>query len=271
MATKKSSTGSTPVDQPDEFVQGVATLGDRLRPHAKKIAVGAGLVAAGLITWQVLAWMEEREEQAATTAYVKAMAVVKAPVVEEESAGAVNGEEPTAEVATPTTEVTFETREAWRTAAITALQELKKEHGEQTLARFPGLHKAKLLLESDQYDAAKAAYEDYAAQSEIPEVMRLYALEGIGYSLEAKALASEDPSERQAGLEAALAAFAAMQPNESAPLRDYSLYHQGRLLVALGKVDEGSEMFRKVLEQAPDSRLTETVENRLAMLELGSK
>ena len=82
-------------------------------------------------------------------------------------------------------------------------------------------------------------------------------------------MANEDASERQAGLGEALQAFANLQPAEGGPMRDYALYHQGRLLVAMGKNDEGVAKFRQVLTEQPDSPLKVLIEGRLAGLDTG--
>lgn len=97
------------------------------------------------------------------------------------------------------------------------------------------------------------------------------ALEGVGYALEAKAMANEEASARQSGLEAALRAFTDLQPSEGGPMRDYALYHQGRVLVAMGKQDEGVAKFRQLLSELPDSGLTTTVEGRLDSLDPGGE
>ena len=96
-----------------------------------------------------------------------------------------------------------------------------------------------------------------AAASKAPEPLRLTAMEGVGYSLEAKALANEDASAQQSGLQAALQAFEQLQPNKDGAMRDYSLYHQGRILIAMGKVDEGVAKFKELTAEQPDSELTE--------------
>jgi tetratricopeptide (TPR) repeat protein len=257
MAKNKKS----PADEPDEFVQSVVTIGDRLRPHAKKIAVGVGLILAAVAAWQVMVWMKNRKARAATTDYVAAMKVVEAPVVNEDNPLPPGYPEP---------EVKFESREAWRTAAVEAIEKLESEHADMPLSGLPALRIAKIKLESGQFDEAKQAFESFA-KSDAPEAMRLSALEGVGYALEAKALANEDASARQAGLEAALQAFARIQPNEKGLMRDYCLYHQGRMQVALGKVDEGLATYRKLLAELPDSSLVPDVENRIATLSSGSK
>ena len=78
-----------------------------------------------------------------------------------------------------------------RKASLAALGSLIKEHDEIALSRLATLHEAKLLLKAGSYDEAIAAYKKFAS-SKAPEPLRLTAMEGVGYSLEAKALANEE-------------------------------------------------------------------------------
>ena len=164
--------------------------------------------------------------------------------------------------------LSFSSEEERRTASLAALSGLRKEHDDIALTRLAKLHEAKLLLEAGSYDEALAAYKSFAA-SKAPEPLRLTALEGVGYSLEATAMANEDAAARQTGLEAALRAFEQLQPNKDGAMRDYSLYHQGRILIAMGKTDEGIGKFRELTTEHADSELTSSVEDRLANLGAG--
>jgi predicted negative regulator of RcsB-dependent stress response len=92
--------------------------------------------------------------------------------------------------------------------------------------------------------------------------------EGIGLAIEAKATAGKDSAARQKGLEEALAAFVAMQPDEAGPRRAYALYHQGRIQLLLGKRAEAKAQFEaaKTANKDGDRELMEMVEQRLAAL-----
>ena len=94
------------------------------------------------------------------------------------------------------------------------------------------------------------------------------AREGLGMALEMKAEADKDATARQKGLEEALAAFQAMQPDDKGAGRAYALYHQGRILMLLGKRDDAKAAFQKAKDigKDKDADLAELVEERLAML-----
>lgn len=251
--------GRAPSEEPDEFVQRVTSLSDIIQPHMKKIIVGGCVIMAGLIAWKVLDWRHAEASKDATTAYITAMKSVEAPVV---------GPDDPPLPETPVERLVFETSEQRRTSSLAALDKLAGDHGDIALSKLAGPHQARLLLEEGKFDQALAAFQKFA-KSSAPEPLRMAALEGAAYTLEAKAMANEDASARQAGLESALQAFANLQPAEGGPMRDYSLYHQGRLLVAMGKIDDGVAKFKQVLSEEPDSPLKLTVEARLASLETG--
>ena len=96
----------------------------------------------------------------------------------------------------------------------------------------------------------------------------MLAREGLGLALEAKAHDTKDAAASQKLLEEALAAFTAMQPDEKGPLRAYALYHQGRVLVLLGKNGDAKAAFQKAkdLAKEKDADLAELVDERLALL-----
>jgi hypothetical protein len=252
--------GKSTADEPDEFVQRVSSLSDTLQPHIKTIVAVAVLIVAGLGIWEFMKWRHETKAQEATTAYVSALKITEATIATDE--------DPAEEGPVP--QLSFATEEERRNASLQALAGVTSGHSDIKLSKLAGPREGKLLLEAGKYDEALAAYKKFAASS-APESLRMAALEGVGYALEAKAMANEDASARQSGLEAALAAFTELQPGEGGPMRDYALYHQGRVLVAMGKPDEGIAKFRQLLTELPDSGLTSAVEGRLDSLDPGGE
>jgi acetyl-CoA carboxylase carboxyltransferase component len=101
---------------------------------------------------------------------------------------------------------------------------------------------------------------------EAEKSLRILAREGLGYALEAHAIEAADVPARKAGLEAALDAFAAIQPEDDGLYRDYALYHQARVLAVLDRRDEAVARYHEVLDKLPQSPLTQEINNRLAVL-----
>ncbi len=262
MAKNKGTHGRGKVesDEPDEFVQTVTSLSDRLQPHIKKIIVGITLAVLALGAWEFVQWRHELKAQKATAAYISALKIVDTPVVAE-------GDEDLSKDS-PTDVTPFKSEEERRNASLQALAGVGDKHGGIKLSKLAGPREAKLLLAAGKFDQAVAAYQKFA-DSSAPEHLRMTALEGVAYSLEAKAMGNPDPAARKSGLEAALQAFTDLQPSEGGPLRDYSLYHQGRVLIALGKSADGVAKYRQLLAEVPDSGLTGAVEARLDTLDTG--
>ncbi len=248
--------GKEPTEEPDEFVQRVTSLGDIIQPHIKKMVIVGGVVMAGLMAWKFMDWRHGEKAKKATTAYVTAMKSVDAPVVTAD-------DPPLPE--RPVEVLTYDSQDARQNASLSALGELSKSHSDIALAKLGGLSQARVLLDAGKYDEALVAFQKFS-KSSAPEPLRMAALEGVGYSLEGQAMANEDASARQAGLESALQAFANLQPAEGGPMRDYALYHQGRLMVALGRTDDGIAKYKQMLTELSDSPLKVTVEERLANL-----
>jgi hypothetical protein len=125
--------------------------------------------------------------------------------------------------------------------------------------------RAGLLLDAGKLDEAIAEYKRGTADRTIEGVL---CREGLGIALETKASAEKDAAARQKGLEEALAAFAAMQPEETGPRRSYALYHQARIQLLLGKRGDAKALFEKAKEtnKGADREIADLIEKRLASL-----
>ncbi len=242
--------------EPDEFVQRVTSFGDIIQPHIKKLVAVGVLALLALSAWKFMDWRGKEAAKSATTAYMGAMKIVEAPVIGTDDPPLPEG---------PVERLRFATEQERREASLAALAKMSG-HSDIPLASLAGPREAQILLDAGKYDEAMAAYQKFA-KSSAPELLRMAALEGVAYCQEAKALANKDVGARQAGLETALQSFANLQPAAGGPMRDYSLYHQGRLLVAMGKIDEGKAKYRQVLSEEPDSSLKVTIESRLDNLD----
>ena len=107
------------------------------------------------------------------------------------------------------------------------------------------LLRARQLMVLKRFDEAAAAFGEVSRSADLPEPVRLSAREGVGYALEAKAEATEDVAARKQALESALKAFVDMQPADDGQRRDWSMYHQGRVLATLGRADEARPCSRR--------------------------
>lgn len=252
----KGKQGKDEIPETDEFLSGVERVVETLRPHAKPLAAVGALAVIAIVAWSIWDWYVERQRSAATEAFAEARSLAEAPVVDPEAPDAPPGA-PAA--------LSFDSRPARSKAVVDRLQKVRGEYSSVGVADLARLEEARHLYETGDHAAAAKLWKEVAS-SDAPPLLRVTARENLGYALEAQALASEDPAQRQQGLEAALDAFTAMQPDTSGPRGDYAQYHRGRILAELGRTDEAIEALRAVLSQHPQTVLEPDVENRLAAL-----
>jgi len=240
------------IEVEDEFIESAGKVATALKPHTKSIAIGLGLVliaGAGIATWD---WMQKKAARGLTHEVGDVMLKRFAPVAGGE------GE--------PVDSDGFASAEARSQAVAKAADAVGGKGKAGSLAK---LVEADSWMRLGKFAEAEAAYRAFLAGS-APEGARVLAREGIGYAIEARALTAQDAKERQAGLDAALKAFEAMQPDVAGPGYKRALYHQGRMLAALDRRDDAIAKFRGILNEDPGD-LEEEIENRLATLEKGAK
>jgi tetratricopeptide (TPR) repeat protein len=254
----KPKTAAPPVQ--DEFVSGVNRALGALKPYAGRLAVAAGAMLVVLIAVSVYRWWGARNDRTATALLARALEVYEQPVMSPEEAKILQSLD---EADRP---ITHPTAKARAEAALVHLDKLKRQYGGRAVAEGARLFHAGVLFDAEKFDEAAATYRAVAA-SDAPEATRVRAREGLAYALEAKAIAQTDAATRQAGLEAALAAFAELQPREDGPDRDRALYHQARVLQSLGRNDEAVALYKQTLDAAPETPLRDTITERLAALD----
>jgi len=223
---------------------GGESLVDRIYPHRKKIGV---FIASGAVIWGIVAIVIHFKDAKAEKATDKLAAVLDLGTQPLRTEGAGSD--------APDTFADAKDR------ANKMLDALAKQGTE---AAGP-VYRASLLVQAGKLDDAIAEYKRAQGELGLDGVL---AREGLGLAQEQKA---EDPKNdattRQKGLEEALATFTVMQPDEKGPRRSFALYHQGRILVLLGKTADAKAAFDKAKELAKDSpELAELVEERLASL-----
>lgn len=146
-----------------------------------------------------------------------------------------------------------------------------------TLLATPGIDaagpcfRAGLLVDAGKLDDAIAEYKKAGTGTGVATGKTIEAVlcrEGLGLALEAKAASEKDPTARQKGLEDALAAFAAEQPDENGLRRAWALYHQGRIQLLAGKRADAKASFdaAKTANKDGDRELSDLIDKRLAML-----
>jgi hypothetical protein len=239
---------------PDEFVSFWDHIGERLKPHAAKIATLVGAIALAVIIGIVWGWWTTRREKASSAALEQALKIGEARVVGD-------GEPPPP---AGSTEPTYKSAKERSEAELAALSKIEGRGG--SVPQKVKLVKAGVLFDLGRYDEAAAAYKTFLGTS-APDVLKLVAREGLGYSLEAKALAEKDAGKRAAGLDAALAEFKQLQPDEKGFYRDEALYHQARILQLKGDKAGATALYKQIADGMPGSPVAPKARDRLAALE----
>jgi hypothetical protein len=245
MAAKDES--ALPPGSPKPVHVGGETLADRILPHIKKILVTFVLVAVVVSIFLVFRWRKQAAHERETQKLAQVLSVARTPVGPEmpEIPG----------ITPPKHGEQFKTEKERADAVLDAMAKQGTDGG----AAYHG----SLLLDAGKVDEAIAEYRKGGTAKGIEGVL---SREGLGIALETKATAEKDPAVRQKGLEDALAAFIAMQPEETGLRRAYALYHQGRIQLTLGKRDEAKASFEKAKELGATTDLAELIERRLASI-----
>lgn len=217
---------------------------DRILPHIKKIAVAIGVVAVILSVVFAIRYFKQKGQASDTDHFAKVLDVSERPL---------RGSDDKPDDKHPTFATTKE-------RATTVLDTMVK----QDVAGPSGAYRAGILFDAGKFDDALAEYKKCSTAVGVDGVV---CREGVGLATEAKASASTDNAAKQKGLEEALAAFKAEQPDDAGPRAGYAHYHQGRMLYLLNRKDDAKKEFEKARELGKDALdLPELVRKRLAAL-----
>jgi len=245
MADDKDTTH--PPNTPKPVHVGGESIADRLLPHMKKILVAFVLVAVVISVVLVIRWRKHVGQERQTAQLAQVLEVARRPV------GPATPEIPG--MTPPAEGPRFESAKARAEAVLAAMA----KHGAEGSPAFRG----GVLLDAGKLDEAITTYR---AGENAKGIDGVFAREGLGLALEAKAAQEKDPAARQRLLEESLAAFGTMQPDENGPRRAYMLYHQARIQATLGKRTEAKALFEKARELGTSTELPELIEQRLAAM-----
>jgi tetratricopeptide (TPR) repeat protein len=244
MADKPATSSAVPGVNPVPVKIGGESILDRILPHMKKILVAIGVTSVVLTVIFARKWWIDRGEQKET---LKLAAVLQAWGEKVRPKG------DTLDPKNPSYETTEERANA---VLATAAQQ-----GVDLAPAYLG----GMLMDAGKVDDAIAAYKQGIG---LPEPDGVLSREGLGIALEQKATAEKDSAARNRGLEEALNAFEAMQPDPEGPRYAYGQYHIGRILSLLGKTGEARAAFTKAKEAAKGSPdlLPRLIDKRLQTL-----
>jgi tetratricopeptide (TPR) repeat protein len=242
--TPPAGPSAKPGFDPKPVTLGGESLVDRLIPHMKQIVIGILIVAAVLTAIFVVKHFKERGREKETAKLVRVLEIAQQEVRPAGSPADPKAKEPT--------------HGSNKERALATLSAMEKQG-----ATGGGVYRASLLVQAGQLDDAITEYRKHTTGKTLDAVL---AREGLGVALEMKAEAEKDAAKRQTGLEEALTAFQAMQPDEKGPRYAYALYHQGRILALLGKTAEAKTQLEKAKELGKNTSLGNLIDERLAGL-----
>ena len=240
---------ATPTFDPKPVNVGGESLVDRIYPHRKKIGV---FILLGFAVWAVIAVVIHFRDSGHEKKADKL-----AEVLDLASRKVVDPTMPVDPNSPASKQPTFKSEEERANQVLDAMAKAGPEVGG---AAFKG----SLLIKAGKLDEAIATYKAGQTAKGLDGVL---AREGLGLAEEMKAEAEKDATARQKGLEAALATFSTMQPDDKGPRYAYALYHQGRLQALLGKTADAKATLEKAKEAGKESPdLLALVDERLAAL-----
>jgi hypothetical protein len=242
--TPPAGPSAKPGFDPKPVQLGGESLIDRLIPYMKQIVIGILIIAAVLTAIFLVKYFKERGRQKETAKLVRVLEISQQEVRPAGMPADDKAKEPT--------------HASNKERALATLAALEKQGAKAT-----GTYRASLLVQAGQLDDAIAEYRKHTTGKTLDAVL---AREGLGIALEMKAEAEKDAAPRQKGLEEALAAFQAMQPDEKGPRYAYALYHQGRILAMLGKTAEAKTQLEKAKELGKETKLPSLIDEQLAGL-----
>lgn len=241
-----------PAFDPKAVNIGGESLADRILPHIKKILVMFIMVAVVVSVVLVIRWRKNVKQEQVTAKLGQVLDTARKEV------------DPDAK---PEDTKVYKSAKDRADAVLDTMA--------KTGADGSASYKGGVLLDAGKYDEAITAFR---AGENKPDLEGVLCREGLGLALEAKASAEKDPAARQKGLEEALAAFTAMQPDETGPRRAHALYHMGRMQQLLGKTAEAKASFEKAKPLAATAepaspepsvnryQLSQLIERRLATM-----
>lgn len=225
--------------QPDEFQVVAGRAMEWIVARQKPILVGLGaLVVALAAAWAIDASVKSREQRAGA-ALDQAVALETRPIAGE---GFV-----------PPGAETFASREERSRAALAALEKVRSDAPSTRAARTALAELGFVKLKSGDAAGAAQALRDYLEQTGKGEVLRAFAVESLGYALEA-----------QGKLDEARAAFARLS-DEGAPQR--AAFQQARLALVQGK-PEAKQLLEQVAKDYPKDPVALEAQQRVELAAL---
>jgi tetratricopeptide (TPR) repeat protein len=230
--------------EPDAFQKAGAPVAAWLVARQKLMMALAGLVLLGLLGAAIYSSLKGRGERQAAQELGKTLEVLNRPVEGEPSPDAIPGKAPFKNVR--------ERDEALR-QELTAF---RSAHSGTPSALTALLPLAQVEQRLGNHDAALGHFDGFLSEAAKDEPLRASALEGKGYSLEAKGQ-----------LDQAVAAFEELEALKREEfLTGMGAFHRARLLLVQGKQEEGVKALQQVAADHAKAAAGRLANERLKVL-----
>ncbi|MCG8419531.1 MAG: hypothetical protein MJE77_16495 [Proteobacteria bacterium] len=253
----------------DEFVSSMGRMGKVLEPYIKQVVLATAAIVACAILVVGYGWWDDRKEARATTLYQRALVLSRIPVFPPDQSGDENqsgeSEQPVDRDGDGTPEE-FRSTAQRAEATLAELDKLRSQYGSTATAAQASLLYAGMLYDLGRYSDAEAMFQTYAKNVSSVQMRRI-AREHLGYAQEAMAMAEKDENAKKEGLKRALETFRQIQTDDEGPGRDRALYHEARILGALGDREKAIAALEKALEVAPSSDIRYEINLRRVQLQ----
>lgn len=230
--------------EPDAFQRVGADARDWLAQRQKLVAIAVTVVLLGLLGVLLAQHFSQRGEEQAARELGEQLKILSRPV---------KGQVPAEPGAT---EQPFESVKAQDEALRQALEGFRQKHAGTRAAATAALPLGKAQYRLGDYDAALASFNAYLEAAPQDDALRAQALEGQGYSFEAKKQYDE-----------ALGSFQKLSQDAKGEfLVGMGEYHRGRVLALKGQKDEAANVLTQLTAAHPNTAAARLAAERLAVL-----
>jgi tetratricopeptide (TPR) repeat protein len=232
---------------PDAFQRAGGEVRDWLEANLKPVITVVALVLLGFLGVGLARYLGSRGDEQAAKELGTALKVLDRTV---ETAA------PNFDQAAASKEPAFKSEKEKDEAVVKALSEFRSKYKSNKASVTAALPLAQAYHRLGSYDEAIGLFDEFSKRAEKEDPLRVSALEGKGYSLEAKGQLDE-----------AIAAFEQMgRENKTDFLVGMGLYHRARILILQGKKEEAAKAFSELQTAHPKTTASQMATERLAML-----
>jgi tetratricopeptide (TPR) repeat protein len=231
--------------EPDEFISFATKTVQWIIENRTSLIIGVLGITAIILAIIGFQWYVVNQEKAASEAFVAAKKTFDSPVVVPEEADS----------EAPSLEGSFSSDSDKYQAAITEFSQVKKKYDGTHTASLADYFIGECHLRLEDYDKAIKSFEEYLDKESTAGAFAMFAVEGIGISLEEQKKHSEAEMYYKK---------LSQPPLDFAP--DRGLYHIARLEQKEGNIDKAKKLFEEILEKHPGTIFRPQIENRLSRL-----